>query len=82
MKISQKFAKTVRRWSEDLFFLEVTKKITQKLWVAGVKTFFFFGDHLKIHAKTMTVPVLCLKNVVSLPNAEMWYLYVMPLEAK
>ena len=27
---------------------------------------FFFWDHLKIHAKTTTLPVLCLKNMVAL----------------
>ena len=30
------------------------KKITRKPSVAGVKTFFFSGDRLKIHAKTTT----------------------------
>ena len=35
----------------------MTKKITRKPCVAGVKAFFFLlflGDHLQIHAKTTT----------------------------
>ena len=46
-------------------------KNSQKPWVAGVKTFFFWC-HLKIHAKTTTVPrvpVLCLRNMVTLISA-------------
>ena len=41
-------AKTMGRWSEDLFFL----------------------GHLKIHAKTTTVPILCLKNIVTLVKSQ------------
>ena len=40
-------------------------KNSKKPWVAGVKTF-FFGGHQKNHAKTTTVPVLYLKNMVTL----------------
>ena len=32
----------------------MTQKIMRKPCVAGVKTFFFLEDHLKIHAKTTT----------------------------
>ena len=49
--------KTVGRWSENLFFFEITKKFAQKPWVAEVKTFVFFcGDHRKICAKTTQRP--------------------------
>ena len=36
----------------------------------AVDTTFFFGGHLKIYAKTTTVPVLCLKNMVTLVKSE------------